>query len=277
LAVAEIERPDGAKIHYEVRGSEGPAIVLASYFGWLPGVFEPTLERIADAHRIVTYHLRGTGDSSRERPIDMETDSADLEAVIDVAGGPAVVLALADSNNRAAHVGARRPDLVAAVACVGSPPFSLASFGLSDSMIASKQTVEAFQGMMESNYRAALRHMLTGPNPQLSEDELRARIDRQVEFCPGEVALGRIRAWTDDDPEPDARALGDRLWVLTASDAGGPWYPGADEIARLTAEQFPEARLEAVEPGLESNPERGAEVLARIAAPLRAGEAGIRK
>jgi pimeloyl-ACP methyl ester carboxylesterase len=276
--VAEIERPGGAKIHYEVRGSEGPAIVVASYFGWLPGVFEPTLERIADAHRIVTYHLRGTGDSSREGPIDMETDSADLGAVIEAAEAPAVVLALADSTNRAAHVGVRRPDLVAAVACIGSPPLSIATFGESDAMLSSIETIGAFQAMIESNYRAAMRHMLAGPNPQLDEEELRARIDRQVEFCPGEVALARTQAWMDDDPEADARALGERLWVLTASEAGGPWYPGRDEMARLTAERVPEARLETVEAGLESNPDVAAEVLRRIASPLRvAGFAQHRK
>jgi pimeloyl-ACP methyl ester carboxylesterase len=243
---------------------------MATYFGWVPGVFEATFERLAADHRIVTYHLRGTGESSRESPIDRDTDADDLEAVLEAAGGDAVVLSLADSNNRAARVGARRPELVAALACIGSPPLSRSAYEGSDAMLASEETVQAFQAMVESNHRAAVRSMVEGSNRQLDEEEMRARVDLQVQFCPADVMLARIRAWTGESPEDDARALGDRLWVLAASAAGGPWYPRREEVIRITGERLPDARIEVVEPGLESRPDLGAEMLRRISAPLRA-------
>jgi pimeloyl-ACP methyl ester carboxylesterase len=274
----ELERPDGAKIHYEVRGEAGPTVVLASYWTWTPGVFGKLFDRLAADHRVVTYHLRGTGDSSRRGPYDTETDCGDLEALLEeVGGGPAVALALADGSNRAVRIAARRPDLIGAVACVGTLPLNWPTFQLSEAMVSSEQTVGALQGLMESNYRAAVRHMTEAVNPQLDEEGLRERVNRQVEFCPGEVALARQRAWQDDDPEAAARELGDRLWVLLASGAGGDWLPGADEMKSFAAKLCPQAQFEWVEPGLESNPELGAEVLARIAAPLGAAAAQSQK
>jgi pimeloyl-ACP methyl ester carboxylesterase len=269
--MSELQRPDGATIHYEERGADGPTIVMATYFGWVPGVFDATLDLLEPDHRIVSYHLRGTGESSRQGPFDRDTDAGDLEAVLEAAGGDAVLLSLADSNNRAARVAVRRPDLVAALAAIGAPPLSRSAYAGSDAMLASEGTVQAFQAMVESNYRAAVRNMVEGSNPQLDEEGIRERVDRQVEFCSGEAMLGRIRAWTDESPEDDARALGDRLWVLAASAAGGPWYPRREEVIRITEELMPEARIEVVEPGLESNPERAVEVLRKITAPLQAG------
>ena len=122
--MAELERPDGTRIHYEIQGEQGPSIVLATYWSWNPGVYAEMLADLAADHRVATYHLRGSGESSRNGPYDMETDVGDLEAVVEAVGGPALLLAVADSSNRSAKLAARRPDLVGAVINFGTAPFA---------------------------------------------------------------------------------------------------------------------------------------------------------
>jgi hypothetical protein len=70
-------------------------------------------------------------------------------------------------------------------------------------------------------------------------------------------------------PDSNAADLGDRLWVITSSGAGGPWFPGGEEIVRITGELCSDAHVEWLEPGLVSRPEQAADLLRKIAAPLR--------
>src|SRR3954454_21524287 len=108
--MAELGRPDGVSIHYEVRG-DGPLVALASYWSWNPGVFTDLLAELERDHRVLTYDMRGCGGSTRRGPYDLETDCGDLEALLETVGGPATLIAVTDSANRGAKVAARRPDL----------------------------------------------------------------------------------------------------------------------------------------------------------------------
>ena len=262
-------RPDGAQIHYEVRGEGEPSILLASYWSWVPDTYDDVLDELAAEHRVATYHLRGNGDSSREGPFDMGTDADDLEAVLEEVGGPAIVIATADSSNRAVDVAARRPDLVAAVICFGAAPFALRQFAGTEGMVASQTVVGAFVEMLESNYRGAMRTFMEATNPQMSSAELRDRIAFQAEFCGAQAAVERLRAWLDDDPSEAARALGERLWIFAAADVAGPWLPPGPEVARITHETLPKARVIDLEPGPVSNPSGTAEEIRRIASTAR--------
>src|SRR5829696_8761996 len=114
-------RPDGVKIHWEERGT-GPLVVLAPYANAYPAVYDPLEAELSGDHRIARYGDRGSGASDRTGPYDMDTGADDLEAVIETAGEPAVVIALADAVNRGAHVAARRPDLVDALVVPGGNP-----------------------------------------------------------------------------------------------------------------------------------------------------------
>ena len=76
--------------------------------------------------------------------------------------------------------------------------------------------------MMETDYRGALRTMISTANPDLDEDAVRARVDASAERCPQEAAAPRMRAWVEDQALEDARALGDRLWIL--EDGTNPWF-----------------------------------------------------
>ncbi len=265
----ELTRPDGARIHYEFRGEGEPTVLLASYWSWVPGTYADLFDDLAADHRVATYHLRGNGESSKEGPFDMRTDAGDLEALIEEVGGPAMIIATADSSNRAVEVAARRADLIAAVVCFGAAPFALRQFEGLEGMVASQTVVGAFVEMLETNYRGAMRTFMESTNPQMSSSELRERVAFQAEFCGAQAAVDRLRAWLDDDPSEAARALGERLWIFAAGDVAGAWLPPGPEVARVTRETLPEAKVIDLEPGPVSNPSGTAEALRRIASTAR--------
>ena len=246
--MATVDRPDGVSLHVDERG-EGPLVALAPYWSGNPGVYEELLAELARDHRVLTYDARGMGRSTREGPYDMATDCADMEAVLEEAGGPAVVLGVGDGCNRAVHVAAARPDLVAAVVAFGTGPLARMHFAGRDGMIASDAVVDAFLKMCDRDYRGALRTLLTATNEQMDEDELRERVASQLEYAPQEAAVPRVREWAEDDPTEAARAIGDRLWILSSPDVAGPWLPPLEERRRVVQEVTPQARVEEHGPG----------------------------
>ena len=270
--MARLERPGGVELHWEERG-EGPPTVLAPWWSGHPGVYEDLLSDLARDHRVVVLDARGTGRSTHAGPYDMQTDCDDLEAILEEAGGAAVVIATADGANRGAHVAARRPDLVAAVVALGTAPFARTHFEGSEGMIASDTVVGAFLEMVERAYRGALRTLLAATNAQMSEAELRERVSFQISYCPPEAAVARVHAWAEDDPLSAARETGERLWVFAAPDVAGLWLPPARERRRLTEALIPEARIVETDgtTGPISQPGFAADLIRRISAPLRVG------
>jgi pimeloyl-ACP methyl ester carboxylesterase len=269
--MAELTRPDGARIHYEVQGESGPTIVLASYWSWSPGIYGEILGDLAADHRALTYHLRGSGDSSRQGPFDMETDVGDLEAVAEAAGGAAVLVTTADGSNRAARLASRRPDLGASVVCFGAAPFARDTFADEEGMVSSNTVVDAFVETLETNFRGTMRNFMAATNPQMSEAQLRQRVTEQEQFCGRDPSVARLRAWLGDDPRQESKALGGRLWVFLAASVAGPWLPPGDVVERLTRETLPEANLISVEPGPISAPAETAAAIRRVAASAQTG------
>ena len=106
-------------------------------------------------------------------------------------------------------------------------------------MAASDTVVNAFLSMCETDYRGALRSLVTAGNPQMSEDEIRERVRLQAEYQPQETAVARLRAWVEDDALEAARASGDRLWLLCAENTGGGWFPAGREAAQALAPALP--------------------------------------
>lgn len=267
-----LERPDRAKIHYELRG-EGPLVFFATYWSWSPGVYEELFEDLAADHCVLTYHLRGTGDSGRDGPHDMDTDLGDIESLPEETGGPGVAFGLADSSHRALKIAARRPDLVSEVAAFG-PPLPQVEFGSSEALVGSESVTRAFREMVSRDYRGAIRSMATAVNPQMDEAAVQQLVADHVAFSPREAALGRTQAWLEDDPLPEAIALGDRLSVLISErGTGNVWFPEPPELERLTAAALPEARIVHLEDGPTSRPDLTAaairEMTARVKARLR--------
>jgi pimeloyl-ACP methyl ester carboxylesterase len=265
-----LARPDGVELHWEERG-DGSPVVLAPYWSGHPGVYEALLADLAGDHRVVTWDARGTGKSTPAGPYDMETDSSDLEAILEAAGGGAAVIATADGTNRAVHVAASRPELVSAVIALGTGPFARMQFQGGEGMVASETVVGAFLNMLERDYRGALRALLSATNAQMSEAELRERVGFQISYCPQEAAAARVRAWIADDPTAAAQHTGERLWILSAPDVAGPWLPPEHERRRLIETLTPKAHVEEgiAGGGPISRPELSAAVIRRITQSLR--------
>jgi pimeloyl-ACP methyl ester carboxylesterase len=258
-------RPDGVEIHYELRGEEGPLLAFHPYWSWAPGVYDDLFGRLAEDHRVLIHHLRGTGRSTRRGPYDFETDIADLEALLEETGPAAAALALADSSNRVTKLAARRPDLLERVVCFSNAPLARSHFLDSEALVASDTVVAAFAAMLERDYRGALRSVLTATNPQLSQEELQPRVAEQVAFCGREAATGRSTAWTGDDCYGEALDLGARLAVLIAHAGSDLWFPKPPEIAAITAKYLPEAEVAWVSDGPSSAPEENAEAIRGLA------------
>jgi len=260
-------RPGGAELHVEERGKGAP-VVFAPYWSGHPTVFEGLLHNLAGDHRVITWDARGTGRSTRSGPYDIETDSSDLEAVVEQTGEPATIVSVADGMNRAVRVAARRPELVGAVVTMGTGPFARMHFAQDEGMVASDSVVAAFLKMLERDYRGALRTILRATNAQMSEDELRDRVALQLEYCPQEAAVARVRAWADDDPTEAARETGRRLWIFSAPDVAGPWLPPPERRRELVRTLTPEANLEEATgaEGPVSRPDVAAKRIRRITA-----------
>lgn len=257
---------DGTELHWEERGA-GPPVLLVAYWSFEPRVWEPITAELEPDHRVIRYDDRGTGRSERTGPFDMETSAADLEAVAEAAGdGPAVALAMVDGGNRAVRVAQARPDLISHVVSVGGPPLARDAFADSDSLISSATVVGAFLQQLETDYRAAVRALMEAGNPQMTQDELRERVVRQIEHVPLDAASGRIRSWAEDnEAAASGRELEDRLVLLVGGSAGGGWFPDEFEMARIIREHFPAAVVEEVEEGILSRPDMTAAVVRRLA------------
>lgn len=87
---------DGASIHYEFFGTEGPAVLLTHGFSSSGAAFASNAEAIVDAgYRVITWDLRGHG--STDAGIDPSAYTvlltlADMAALLDAAGADDAVL-----------------------------------------------------------------------------------------------------------------------------------------------------------------------------------------
>jgi pimeloyl-ACP methyl ester carboxylesterase len=262
-----LRRPDGAEIEWRTEGTDEPLVVIA-----LMGLHPPETCRrfaadLAADHRVLGYHLRGTGGSSRIGPYDIETDAGDLAAVVEEAGGDALVVALGDGARRAVRAAAERPDLIHTVVISGELPLGRIGAGGSREALANSPAVlDALLGMVATDYRAGLRTMFTSSGEDDWHDTaLRDRLDAVEAHCPPEVGLARLRSWVEDDSRAHGKALDDRLVYLHYP--GNAWFQGSLQIVRRS---LPEARLVPVSEGVISSPAENAGAIRRILAARRA-------
>jgi pimeloyl-ACP methyl ester carboxylesterase len=267
--VARLRRPDGVEIEWQVSGADGPLVAIAPMSLHPMPAYRPIIADLAADHRVLTWFQRGMGGSSHSGPYDMETDAADLAAVVEEAGGDALVIGSGDGSRRAVRAAAERPDLIHTVVVSGETPLGSAAEGggtSSEALANSPAVLAALVGMLDSDYRAGLRTMFASSGEdEWDEGALRERLDVIEAQCPREVGLPRMRAWVEDDSREHARALGDRLWFVHYP--GNAWFQGSLEVIRRT---LPEARFEPVSEGVLSRPAENAAVVRRILATRRA-------
>jgi pimeloyl-ACP methyl ester carboxylesterase len=262
-----LRRPDGAEIEWQITGEAGPLVAIALTAIQPALACRRLVTELSPDHRVLTYDLRGTGGSSRGGPYEMETDAADLAAVIERAGGGALVVGLGDGGRRAARVAAARPDLVHTVVVSGELPLGpVRSGGGEEALADSPAVLEALLGLLDADYRTGLRTMLDSSGETGWHDmALQERLDATEAYCPPEAGVERMRVWARDDSWEHALALGDRLWFLHYP--ANAWFKGLLEAIR---QHVPEARFEPVSEGVLSSPEENAAALRRILATRRA-------
>ena len=266
----KLSREDGVELHWEERGA-GALVVLAPYLNVHPTAFEPLIAELEDDHRLVRYDARGYGESTRSGPHDADMGADDLCAVAEHGGGDAVVVALADSCGPAVRAATRHSELVRTVIAVGTLPVSLQAFRESESLVSSESVVDALLEQFGRDYRGALRSLLTATNRQMSEEEVRRRVDAQVAYTPQEAVVERLHTWAEDDPLEFGKELGDRLWLLIAPEVAGIWFPAGEEMKEVIRPLLSEAHQEEIADGIASRPELTAAIVRRAAASAAAG------
>jgi pimeloyl-ACP methyl ester carboxylesterase len=258
-----LRRPDGAEIEWWVESEDGPLVAIALMALHPPFVCRGIAEDLASDHRVLGYHLRGTGKSSRVGPYNLETDAADLAAVVEEAGGEALVIALGDGARRSVKAAAARPDLIHTVVVSGELPLGrVGGPGSKDALANSPAVLDALLGLLATDYRAGLHTMMASSGEDHWHDKpLRERLDAIEAHCPPDVGVPRMVSWVEDESRSQGQALGARLWYLHYP--GNAWFQGSIEIVRRS---LPEAQLEAVSDGVISRPEENAAVIRRILA-----------
>ena len=256
----ELARPDGARIHYEVRG-EGPLVALALGYVATPAVYEGIAADLARDHRVVTWDPRGCGRSSKDGPYDIATDAEDFVALVRELGSPAVVFAIAHGVNVTALAAEREPGLIRALVSPGVATAVLPHLEGTEGFASSPQVIEMLVEQFRRDPRGSARATVASLNPQLDEDALRYRVDAILAYSPVDATLVRIESWLADDGALERlQALGDRLAVLWYE--GDPWQAGA--VDRLK-ELFPDARIVQVEDGPLTRPDLPANVVREMA------------
>jgi pimeloyl-ACP methyl ester carboxylesterase len=236
-------------------------VVLANVYFNAPGYYRGLLDDLTQDHRVVEYDLRGNGRSTPAGPYDLETDAEDLAAVVEAAGPPAVAVALGDGCMRAVKAAAAHPQLIRAVVVPEASPIGSRRLVGTEGFMGSSSVLDAIVRMAETDWRAALRTIIESVNPQLTQDEVRDRVERSLEYCPAEAGLARGTAWIQGDATEEASALGDGLRILVSGD--NPWIPPNVQLGR-TRELLPEARIEEVADGPYSRPDITAEAVREV-------------
>ncbi|HET7357590.1 MAG TPA: alpha/beta hydrolase [Nocardioidaceae bacterium] len=117
--VHALRRPEGS-LEYDVTG-DGPLVVCLPGMGELRGSYRFTVPALAGAgFRVATLDLRGHGgsDATFSRYDDVAA-GADVLALIEEQGGPAVVVGNSMGAGAAVLAAAERPDLVSGLVLVG--------------------------------------------------------------------------------------------------------------------------------------------------------------
>lgn len=253
-----LARPDGAQLYWEETG-DGPGVVLCNTFNLAP--MDPLVERLASSRRVLNYDARGLGRSSEHGPYDLDSGTADLEALLDETGPVEVALGIGDGTHRAIRIADRRPDLVERVvftsAALGRGSGERAGFA------ASTEVLYALMSVLRRDYRTGLRQMLTGSAH--NEAEERERLEELVAAIPQDAAIGYLEAWIAAEGFDIARRLGSRLTVLAYP--GNAWFP--IEMYEGIRDQLTEACFEFVEDGPISRPDLTADLLLRVSEPAK--------
>jgi pimeloyl-ACP methyl ester carboxylesterase len=254
-----VEREDGTTLFWEESG-EGPGLLVLHSYIQHPAVLDGLISELRRDHRVIRYDARGSGQSTRTGPYDRDTDVADLVAVAEAAGAIAAVVSNGDATNRAVHAAARRPDLIPYVISLETVPLMPGQAEGTEALVASGGVLAALVGTLRNDYRTGITAAIQRGNPDMTQDEVRERVDATAAYLDHEAALERLQVWIADEPGGDPQALGDRLVI--AYEGAGAWFT-ADLIDR-GRDVLPQARFVKLDGGPISRPDLAAAVVRSV-------------
>jgi pimeloyl-ACP methyl ester carboxylesterase len=257
--VPRVERESGVSLFWQDWG-DGPGLLVIHSYIQHPTVLEGLLAELTPGHRMIRYDARGTGESTRVGPYDMQTDVDDLIAIAEAGAPIAAVLSNGDASNRAVHAAAQRPDLIPYVISMETVPLMPGQAADTDALVGSGGVLSALVGMVRADYRSGMLAAIQRGNPDMTPEQARERLDATVAYCPHEAGLGRLEAWIADDPGDDPYTLGDRL--IVAYEGAGAWF--TEELHQRGQELLPDAQFIKLEGGAISRPDLTAAIVRQV-------------
>ncbi|MEJ3658864.1 alpha/beta hydrolase [Actinomycetes bacterium KLBMP 9759] len=118
----KVRSTDGTTIAFDQIGAGRPLVLVAGA-SCDRGVDAPIAQGLAEHFTVLNYDRRGRGDSGNTLPFAVEREIEDIAAMLDAAGGSAVVLGLSSGAALAAHAAAAGLPINALV--MWEPPYVL--------------------------------------------------------------------------------------------------------------------------------------------------------
>lgn len=191
---------DGARIHYDVRGSGAVALVFVH--GWLGSArwWDDTTADLSRDHETLALDLGGHGRSSERDVYAVERYADDIVAVIEASGAKAVVLVGHSMSGSHVLAAAKRVSCLRGIVLVDT----LKNLDQRQP----QEMIDRMLALYRSDYETAVRQVL--PQFLYSPSTPPIVIDRlATEFLrvSGEGAVARLEPYLRHDPREDARAL----------------------------------------------------------------------
>ena len=226
-----LARPEG-KIGYDVAGI-GPLVLLVPGMGDLRSTYRflaPTLR--SNGYRVACTDLRGHGDSDATFSSygDVET-AADIMALIEELGGPAVIVGNSMAAGAAALVAADRPDLVEGLVLVG--PF--VRNGKMSSVQRILLRVAMARPWAATSWKSYMPKLYAGHRPD-DFDEYRDTVVASLRR-PGYAKAFSLTTRTNHDPA-EARLTDVSSPTVVIMGERDPDFPDPSEEARWIAESL---------------------------------------
>ncbi len=232
-ATRYLARAEG-RIAYDVSG-DGPLVVLVPGMGDLRSTYRHLAPAVrAAGYRVAATDLRGHGDSDTGFTAygDAET-AADVLALIEALGGPAVIIGNSMGAGAAAYAAAERGDLVSGLVLVG--PFVRDTSGAVQTMLMRLAMLRPWAGLVwksylpklyagqqptdQQDYLASVAVAMSRPGHTQAFAKLVAHLDHSVvEARLGDVTAKALVVMGELDPDfPDPRVEAD--WIAAHLDA----------------------------------------------------------
>ncbi len=186
-----LARPEG-RIAYDVAG-QGPCVILVPGMGDLRATYRFLAPALRDAgYRVAVTDLRGHGESDTTFSSygDAET-AADILALVEALGGPAVIVGNSMGAGAAAYAAAERPDLVSGLVLIG--PFVRDTTSTMQRLLVRVAMARPWAGVVWKSY---LPKLYAG-QPAVDQDEYLDAVAASIRKPGHTAAFARLIAQLD--------------------------------------------------------------------------------